>query len=258
MKRPNRYAVRIGLCALCLAFAVVLCSHGQPPVVAVKEIEQLVEQDAKAIQATLAKPKFDKKAQAKVKAAAMMIAQYAQAAAAKDNGLKYFALRDQALKLVKAASEGNADEAKKLAGELSVNMKADPNTKAMMIDLHKHSDLLTIMKQFSIERFGGNGLEAALEEAVALVGAPSDKQATDIALLANKISMIAHLANSYAPETDQNEKTKKNWEAFSVKMQTTAIELAKAAQAKDAEVSKIADRLSMTCVKCHDVFRIKE
>lgn len=251
MKRPFRY----GMCILTFAagFALVLSSHGQPPAPAAKDIEQLVEHDVKSIQTVLAKPKFDMKAQGKVKAAAIMIAVYAESM----KSPKYDALREQALKLAKAAGDGKADVAKKLAADLSMNMKGDPALKAGVVAFDKHSDLLTIMKQFSAERFGGFALEKAIEDLVESKGPADDKEAARIALMALKVGMIGKVAHHFGPESDQGKKTKKAWSEFTTQMQTAAHELARAAQMrKDAEIGNLANRLSMTCVKCHDVFRI--
>jgi len=258
MNRPNRTALcrlvlAVGLCAM-----LVLTALAQPAV-DVKELDQLIEQDAKTTQTILAKPKFLMAAQSKVKAAAMMIAEYAQTAAAKDNGLKYYALRDQALKLVKAAGEGKADEAKKLAAELSVNMKVDPGTKATPVELHKVVKLEAIMKQFAKDRFGGFNMEEAIENLVESKGPSDEKEAAKIAFLANKASMIARLARAY-PQENQGKKTQKAWEEFSTAMHDAALELAKGTQDRKrwGELPKLADKLSMTCTQCHDVFRIKE
>jgi hypothetical protein len=258
MQRPNRYPLWTGIFALGLGLCIVLASRGQGPALADKDLRQLVEHDAKAIQTILGKPKFEKKALGKVKAAAVMFAAYAQAAAAEQKNDALFALRDRALEVAKAAHEGKAEQARKLAAELSLDVKVPPGIKPNLVALEKHIDIATVMKQFAADRFGGFSLEKAIDDLVESKGPADDKAAAEIVRLAHKVATIASLARILPPESDQGNKTKAAWLGFTDKMQAVALDLAKVASTrKDAEVGPLADRLSQTCVKCHDIFREK-
>src|SRR5205814_7431924 len=103
MARPNHFALAV----LGVGLFFVVASQGEGPVPAA-DVAKLVNMEVKSIQAELAKPKFLKKGQKRVRTAAFMIAVYAQNA--KDNAPVMATLRDQALKVMKAAQTGKADE----------------------------------------------------------------------------------------------------------------------------------------------------
>ena len=164
-------------------------------------------------------------------------------------------LRDHALKLMQAAEAGKAEEAKKLAPMIKVDVAPDSSAKAGPVALEKELDLESVMRIFSSEKQGGFGLEKVLED---LAEAKThDAAAMDKAvLLGLKVGMIGKAAQAYAPAGDQGKKTKKAWQDISLEMQTNAGELAAAADAKkNADVGKLAAKLAATCVKCHDIFR---
>ncbi|MBI3408674.1 MAG: cytochrome c [Planctomycetes bacterium] len=253
MTRPKPYAICAVGITLAASLFCVLSTQGQGPTLDDKELRQLVAHDAKAIQTLLAKPKFDKKAQGKVKAAAVMIAAYAEFAGQKSDAA--MGLRDRALELAKAADSAKADVARKLAADLTLDAKG-AGGKAEAVDFTKHIDIATLMKQFAAERFGGFALEKALEDLVESKGPTDAKEAAEVARLANKLATLAALARDLRTDADEGAKTKKAWRELATQMQSTAQELAQTANTrKDAEVSKVANRLSQTCVKCHDVFR---
>jgi len=248
MARPNYFA----LAALGLGLFFVVASQGEGPVPAA-EVARLVNMEVKHIETELAKPKLLKKGQKRVRTAAFMIAVYAQNA--RDNAPAMATLRDQALKVMKAAQGGKSDEAKKLAATLSPNIKPDPAANTAPVALDTQIDLDTLMGMFSNDQKGGYGMEKALED---LVDAKSldAGQFEKTELLGQKVGMIARVAQAYAPKSDQGNKTKKLWKELATEMETEASQLAAAAHAKkDADVSKIANKLTGTCTKCHDVFR---
>jgi hypothetical protein len=188
-----------------------------------------------------------------VRMAAFMIAVYAQNA--KDNLSAMATLRDQAFKVMKAAEGGKADETKKLAAMLGPNIKPDPAAKTAPVALEKQLDLESVMRMFSGEKVGGFGMEKALEDLIDAKGLDAG-QLEKSALLGQKISMIAKVAQAYGPESDQGKKTKKLWSELAVEMHIEASELAAAARAnKDADIGKFANKLTVTCTKCHDIFR---
>jgi hypothetical protein len=248
MARPYPFA----LGALGLGLFFVLTSHGEGPVPAA-DVAKLVNMEVKNIGVELAKPTFLKKGQKRVRMAAFMIAVYAQNA--KDNAPAMATLRDQAFKVMKAAEAGNAAETKKLASTLSPDIKPDPAVNTAPVALKDHLDLESVMRTFSSDKVGGFGMEKALED---LVDAKSldAAQLEKTALLGQKVSMIARVAQTYGPDSDKGQKTKKTWNALAAEMRAEASELAAAAEAKkDADIGKLANKLTGTCTKCHDIFR---
>jgi hypothetical protein len=230
----------------------VFTTQGQGTVPAA-DLAKLVEVEVKNIDVELSKPKLLKKGQKRVRMAAFLIAAYAQDA--KDNGPAMATLRDQALKVMKAAEAGNAAEAKKLAAGLAVNIKPDPAANTAPVALEKHLDLESVMRMFSNAQVGGFAIEKSLEDLIDMKTFDAGQHAKT-ALLAEKVSMIGKLAQSYAPAVDKGSKTKKAWIELAADMQLAASELAVAAHAKkDADVGKLANKLTGTCTKCHDIFR---
>src|SRR5205823_177850 len=106
--------------ALGLGLFFVVAGQGEGPVPAA-DVAKLVNMEVKNIDAELTKPKLLKKGQKRVRTAAFMIAVYAENA--EDNAPAMATLRDQALKVMKAAQTGKADEAKKLAATLKPDIK---------------------------------------------------------------------------------------------------------------------------------------
>ena len=251
MRRPNGMTLATALSALGLGFFFVVTGQGQgtlPP----GDLAKLLAMEAKNIETELSKSTFSKKGQKKVRMAAFMVAVYAQNA--KDDPAGMATLRDSALKLMKAADAGNAADAKKLAANLKTNIK-DPGAKSAPVALEKELELEYLMRMFSGEKVGGFGLEKALEDLVEAKSVDA-AQLEKTALLGQKIGFIAKVSHGYGPESDSGKKTKKAWNELADEMESAAKELATAAKAnKGSEISKLADKLSGTCLKCHDIFR---
>lgn len=211
-------------------------------------LERILGQDAGFLKDALAKGALDKKTGRKVKTAALLLAATAQE-------LGQGSHRDLALELLKAVDADQLAKAKELAPKLAAKVSAAG--KLNPVPFPKHLDFDGVMRAFSSERVGGFSLEKELEDLVELKGAVSNDQADKVAGLAAKTFIIARLAEAYVPEQDEGaNKTKKNWLKFAGQMQTEAVGLATAAQAKnDTAISAAANKLSATCVGCHDIFR---
>src|SRR5205085_2644818 len=152
---------------------------------------------------------FLKKGQKRVRAAAYMVAVYAQNA--KESTAALATLRDQALKLMHAAEQGKADEAKKLAPTIKVDVVPEASAKPGPVALEKELDLESVMRIFASEKQGGFGLEKTLEDLAE--AKKHDASAMDkTALLGLKVAMIGKAAQAYAPAKDQGKKTKKAWD----------------------------------------------
>jgi len=215
---------------------------GSPAGLSKEEIVQLINHDAQLIRDLLAKPKLDAKRILRVKTASWMVAAYAQ-----EGGM--VELRQKALTLLETV-EKNAAEAKKLAAELKPGSLGGGSGVA----LSKKLGLETVMKMYAGERFGGSGMEKALEDLIDAKGPLEGAKKTQALILANKISVLAIHVPFYAPEKDEGTKTQKAWRELAKAMQGASGELAVAVR-KNSGVSEAAMNLSNTCVKCHDVFR---
>src|SRR5262245_54105046 len=108
-----------GLLGAALLLGVRAGSGGGPAPKAApprEELAKLIAQDARAIRDMLGKGRLDKRTARKAKAAALMVALYADA-----GGLPE--LRANALKVVKLVEEGKGKEAAQLAEKLSPDAK---------------------------------------------------------------------------------------------------------------------------------------
>ncbi len=244
----------LGIVAMALALGWAVWAGVPEVALGPKEFALLVNPDAKFIQDTLAKDIPDKKTARKVKIAALMIAHYAQSGMTKDNAKAMATLRDKALQIIKVVDEKPA-EAKTLAAALSAKPKAEGNPKTEKIPLHTHLDLELVMRNFSSKEIGGFGLEKELDALIDFKGPLTAEQQQKILLLAGKIVMIANLAQEYIPEKDEPKgKTRKNWQIFASGLRDTATGLVEAAR-KKGDVAETATAVSLSCVKCHDVFK---
>jgi hypothetical protein len=213
---------------------------------------KLVEGEAAFLKKALAKGKVTDKVERKVKAVALMIAAYAQNNMGKANAAEMATLRDTALKLIKAVEAKQMPEAKKLAGMLSGKIKADSAVKTAPVPLHSQLKFEYLMRQFSGEAIGGFALERDLESLVEQKGPLDAGQQAKALALAYKIAVISQLAQAYpAPK---NGKTKE-WLAFGRNTRAAALDLANAVRSGQ-NVGGAADKLSLSCTKCHDVFKI--
>jgi hypothetical protein len=250
MNRHHVAILKMTLATLSLVVVGIVASHGQGTA---PDLGNLVAMEKKSIDAEMAKSSFSKKGQNRVRMAAFMIAVYAQNA--KNDAAAMATLRDQALKVMKAAAAGKADEVKASAAQLSLAIQADPAAKTGPVALEKHLDLELLMRVFSSQKSGGFDLEKIVED---LVDAKSldAGQLEKAALAGQKIQLLAAVVPQYAPASDKGKRTKKDWNDITAEMQKEAGALAAAAMAgKAGEIGKAAKRLSVTCTKCHDIFR---
>jgi Cytochrome C' len=242
-----------------LSLGVYVASWAQSPL-SPKDLAKLVADDAEVIQKTLAKDNLekDKKSQRKMRLAALMIAQYAQSAIAKENpkSASMATLRNQALAVHKAIEEMKFADAKTLAAKLSVDIPPDAGAKMQPVDLAKLEDFDSVMHQFSSIRLGGFGLEEYVEGLGELKQNPDAAEAQKIDVVGKKLAMIATLAQSHTPPMLGGAKTLDAWKGFSKSMYQESLNLTKAAASgKAADISKAAVKVNDTCKSCHDVFR---
>jgi hypothetical protein len=158
--------------------------------------------------------------------------------------------RDGIEKLAKSLEKGNADKA--------------------VVDSLKKENLDDIMNLFKLRKSGGFGVgkpgEFPPPDGIELkfnslgkktIKADLDKQGDAIAEAAYRAAAIAEIAAHKCPiPKKMGEKDPKDWEKWTKGMKESALELAKAAQAKDAKkVEAVAKKLNDTCAQCHGVFR---
>lgn len=233
--------------SLALLLVTALLPAKDDPAVSIPSavVDKLVAEDAAFIQKTLNKAKLIDKNARKAKAAALLIAVFAQIGQEKNP-----ALRDTALKLIAAIDDGKGH--KELAGVLSKKIKGggDPSP----VSFNKHLKLEYLMRAFSSTQVGGFGLEKDLETLGDLKGELSGAEKDKALVVAYKSLAIAYLAHSYLPEVEDGKKTKKAWLEFSARMHKDSQKLVEAINAGTG-ISAASDKLSTSCTKCHDVFR---
>ena len=230
------------------------------PILPEAEFARLVNEDAKIIRDSLAGAAGDKKLAGKAKTSALMIAVYAQGAMGKPGAKKaeLGGLRDTALKVAKAVTDGKFDEAKKLAADLKPEGKADPSAKPV-VDVHEPFDTDVLMQQFKPERSGGldlevKGLQKLMNKRQPFV-ADEYRQA---AHLSYRIAAIAQPCEAMAPAKDMGKKTRAEWIKLSQEMSKLAIDAAQAAsegKADDKKVKSLLKTLETNCNNCHTTYR---
>ncbi len=255
MRRPNVMAMGAALVGLS-AWLVLGAGSGQSGekgkvTLSKAELTRLVSHDAKAIQEALAKGMLDKKTTRKVRAAAFMVALYAQG-----GGLT--GLRDTALKVNKLVEDGNVKEAAALAAKLTLDAKGEG--KGDPVVWEKQLEFENVMHQFSSERVGGFGMEKEFGELSEIKEAFTKEQMERLALLAGKMAMIAHVSSFYSDDKEDTSvnkmKTKANWLKFTQNFHTAARALVEAADGKNEGATRAAlERVNDSCIKCHDVFK---
>lgn len=226
---------------LALSLFLVAVSQGQPGL-SDEDTAQLIAHETKNIQDLLAK-KPDPKRINRARAAALMIAYYAQEAGMADT-------RGAALDILKTVEKDPAG-AKKLAAALKAGKGGN---KIAGMELHKHLDLESVMKMFSTERAGGFALEQTIDDLIGINGPLNTADKAKAQILTNKIASIAFLTQHYAPEKDDGAKSKKAWGEFSKETQKAAMALS-AAVRKNEGIGSAAMGLSTNCKNCHEVFR---
>lgn len=216
------------------------------------ELGTMVAADAKIITDTLAKGSPDKKAQGKIRAAALMVATYAQGAGDGQSGL-----RDLALKIGKSVNDGKIDEVKKLAAELKPGVQS-AGAKTGHVALEKEFDLADLMQQFKPETGGGLALEKTLQTLTLKRAALTPAELKTAVTALHRTAAIAQPCEAFAPEKDEGQKTKEKWISLSKEMGELAMQgatMAKAAKPDDKALKAVLKKIEANCVACHQVYR---
>ena len=228
------------------------------------EFQALVDQDAKVIQAaadavTKAPSPKEKKvvtrnAGSGIKSAALLMAAYANdriggTDAAAD--AKAAAVRDEAIKIYKAAAEGKFAEAAAAAKDLS---SAKPAAGAKKIDVTKELGELTqkeVMHNFlKTTQFGTNAEADIIANAKKAAATPANTS-----LIAHRVLVMGEL-NKAIVKAD-NAADKKKWEDYNTKMiqATEALLAASKKKTSPADLGKAFTAVNASCTACHDDFK---
>lgn len=231
-------------------------------------LKALVEQDAKAIakatdavaKAPAGKQKTvaEKNAGSAIKSSALILAALANnQITGKDPAAdaKAAAVRDEALKLFKAASDKKFPAAAEIGKGLAT---AKPAAKAEKIDITKELGELTsghVMDNFKTTANYGTNVEADIKANAKKKG-PAAKPA-DVALMVHRVLVMGELSKTITKTAEGNAGEKKEWLELNEKMIKAAEGLGAAAQKKasPADMAKAFTVLDSSCNACHDKFK---
>jgi len=248
--------------ALCTGLALLAPAGAADPTD--DEFNALVAQDAKIIaQAAEAVEKAptpkDKKvvgrnAGSGIKSAALLMATYSNnrisgkdpAADARAAGI-----RDEAIKIYKAAAEQNYKGAADLAKGLST---AKPSSDAKKVDFLKDLGEVTqkeVMHNFlKTSQFGTNAEADIIANAKKATAKPADS-----ALIALRVLVMGDLNKAVIKA--EGAADKKKWEEYNTKMIKATEDLLAASKKKSSasDLAKVYTTLNATCTACHDDFK---
>ena len=248
--------------ALCAGLALLAPAGAADPTD--DEFAALVAQDAKVIaQAAEAVEKAptpkDKKVVSRnagsgIKSAALLVATYANnriAGTNKDADAKAAGIRDEAVKIYKAAADGNYKGAADLARGLP---SAKPASDAKKIDFLKDLGEVTqkeVMHNFlKTTQFGTNA-----EADIIANGKKATAKPTDTALIAHRVLAMGEL-NKVVVKAE-GAADKKKWDDYNAQMikATEALLAATKKKSSAADLAKAYTAVNATCNACHDDFK---
>ncbi|MFL5330533.1 MAG: hypothetical protein ACJ8C4_16645 [Gemmataceae bacterium] len=252
------------VCAICVVGWLAACGIGAADkgpwkaVVPEKDADKLISTDVELVKETVAQGLSDKKSARKAKATALLIAGYAQSAMLSygTNAGRYALLRDRAIAVAQAITDGKTAESRKLAAELS-RVSSAGGAKTEAVDLAASLDLDTLMSSFRPESRGGRGWEAKLKKLEGKRSLSSD-DVKDSMQLGYQCAVIAQFTESLAPAADEGKKKKADWIKWSREMGENALAVSKAAGAAKPDekiVRNALKKLDDSCTRCHAVFR---
>ena len=230
------------------------------------ELQTLIDQDVKIITKAAeavakAAPPKDKKVVSKnagsgIKSSAMILAGYANARiTGKDPAAdaRAAAVRDEAIKIYKAAAEGNfkaaADAAKGLA-------TVKGSGKAEKIDVSKAFGEVTskeVMHNFLKTTQYGTNVEADIIANATKKGTPA--RPADAALMAHRVLVMGEYSKTIMKAESGEEK--KKWAEYNDQMIQATEGLLAAAKKKSsaADMAKAFTAVNASCTACHDDFK---
>ena len=171
-------------------------------------------------------------------------------------------LREDGLKLLKAAQDKKGDEAKKLTGIIAQWNKSRMNAgtgsveKSSDLDLAKSTSLKVIM-DVSVKEIDRN-LTQYKRLTPASFGAKGKQE--EIVGAMYKLAAMSVATTAHVPSTDiPAGKSAKDWLTAAEDMRKHSLAAAAAASAKKLpELKKAVNDLSAACAKCHEDFRVEQ
>jgi Cytochrome C' len=264
MRRPT---ARTLLVAAALAAGLAWLGHaGAADAPTDAEFNTLLDQDVKIIgKAADAVEKAptpkDRKVIAKnagsgMKSSALILAGYANARITGTDpaaDAKAAAVRDQAIKIYKAAADGNFKEAADLARGLS---EAKGSGKAEKIDLSKAFGEVTskdVMHNFLKTNQYGTNVEADIIANATKKGTPA--RPADTVLMAHRVLVMGEYSKTVIKAEGADDK--KKWLEYNDQMMQATEKLLAAAKKKasPADMAKAFTAVNATCTACHDDFK---
>jgi hypothetical protein len=232
----------------------LLASAADPPLTILPDpvYVRLIEPTLKGVQAALAGDPSRRSAE-KARVALLMLAEYSQQNFDGNDAALRATLRDAALDIAVLVKDNKyADALKRVEGLPS--LAPDPKAKREKVKLvGSQVQVDELMGQFRSAKVGGWGIEGELDR-LATVKDNSLRAADltdDLRLLAYRTAVTAELVREHVPA----EKAKE-WRGLAENMKKSALELAAAANSKDAKAGYSAlMRLHTSCNDCHKEFR---
>ncbi|MSR54052.1 MAG: hypothetical protein EXS09_12290 [Gemmataceae bacterium] len=228
------------------------------------EFKALVDQDAKLIakaveavdKATTAKDKklVGKSAGSGIKSSAMIMAGYANARITGNPAVdgKAAAIRDEAIKIYKAAAEGNFKAAAEAAKGLA-DVKASANPKK--IDLFKQFPTDVTSKDVMINFMKPAQYGTNVEADVIANGKKATAKPADVALIAHRLLAMGEYSKTIIKPVGAKDIAA--WKEFNDKMISTTEALLATTKKKTtaSDLAKAFTAVNASCVACHEDYK---
>jgi ribosomal protein S20 len=165
-------------------------------------------------------------------------------------------LRASVQKIADALAKDDAAGATRLAADVAKSIELE---EAMNL-MKRHDTAKDKSKVFGMGEPAGSikpdGIEAKILGLGKINKSQFEKESSALATMADRVAAIALIAKAKAPEKDEGAKKKKDWLEWVGAMESSALELASAARAKNlADLKKASTKLNSACANCHGVFR---
>jgi hypothetical protein len=270
-----RQWTRRAAAAVALVFGITLSGGGRADiprsndemVVLRVEGDELTRYLVKVIEDDLKPTEVSPQVRNRVRSAALLLASHAQSGNAARDPWQRIALRDNALRVLRALNQDDLKTAQKHAPNL-LDVSAAP-VPAGRIDLTKEMELDEAEGIMKLRARGGLGFDSksvgnrdGIEIRIMQIGRVGVKeaelkaQADDLARAALVISAQSVMLDAYTPDKKVGNKDPKDWQKHTSEMREAAKDLRDAAKRQDAPaVKKATLRVQNSCVECHSIFR---
>jgi hypothetical protein len=242
-----------GTAALAAALGVAADSTAKAPPPAAAA-EEAIKADSEHLKSLFELAKTKKKLEGRIKATAMLIAQYSQDNLSGKDADKFAATRAKALEVAEAITKKNVPAAQAATAQLaSVAPDSKADKKPMKLATMNKLELHEVMDLFGGSTGGGMNIEKDIRDAKK--NGPKDAAAA--ALIGTRTAAIANFTADLSPMFG-GKKTKTDWDKWTTDMKKQATEIADEASKPKADLAKLKkmfNTLDATCTNCHNVFR---